>query len=280
MDDLGVQIRRFAAQAPVTTGLIVAQIVTFVALFFHQGQLVEWMVTRDALKEPWALFTYPLVHAGSIIGLLLTCFVLGWVLSSLERTWGSGKLATVLLSMTVGQGLCLTLGAYLLEHTGIALVGVPLVLTGMFVMWAMMNPRTTVLLFFVIPVEARFLGYLGLIGSWAYFGPVLGLFAVICPLAGWYYVTQPQGRSRSQGPGTLQRLDRARRKRRLRAIEGGKKDPPTFATRSAESSASESRIDAILDKIAKLGLAALSPEEKATLDAHSANLRGEKRDSG
>ncbi|MGE0495303.1 MAG: rhomboid family intramembrane serine protease [Vulcanimicrobiota bacterium] len=280
MDDLGVQIRRFAAQAPVTTGLIVAQIVTFLALFFGQPQLVGWMITSDALKEPWALFTYPLVNGGPIVGLLLTCFVLGWVLSSLERTWGSGKLGAALLSMTVGQGLCLTLGSYLLEHTGAALVGIPLVLTGMFTMWAMMNPRATVLLFFVIPLEARFLGYLGLIGTWAYYGPALGLFAIICPLAGWYYVTQPQGRGRSQGPGTLQRLDRARRKRRLRAIEGGKKDPPTFAARSAETSTSESRIDAILDKIAKQGLAALSPEEKATLDAHSANLRGDKRDSG
>ncbi len=267
MDDFSWKIRRFTETAPVTSALIGISILTFLLSFFQGGQWLSWLVSDNLLARPWTVVTHLAVFQSSILSLLVGSYMWFWVGGSLETTWGSNRFAAVLLFWGALSNLSMSLGNYVLYNQGFLAIGYWQALGCLFVMWAMMNPRATVLFMFVIPIEARILGYLSLL--LLFFGSPfpLGCFAVAPALLGWAYVANPQHLQFSPAKKVAD-FRRQQKKKKFRTIDGGR---PAHAPRTP--SIPESRIDAILDKISRDGMASLTLDERELLDRHSANLR-------
>ncbi|MBI3927115.1 MAG: hypothetical protein HY319_16380 [Armatimonadetes bacterium] len=262
---------------------------TWLTNFFSQGALWSWYFT--IAQTPWALAVYPFFTPSDVLTFLFTCYITGWIGRSLEASWGTRKLGIIALCMSLGMALSLKLGAHMLGGQTM-MVGLQLPMTGLFVMWAMLNPTATVLFMFVIPVQARWLGYLDLAFLYFSHGPVLGFFAILCPLLGWLYVHKTRYLGRQLWPGPVRAVvvaparerrswnpfanyRRARLKKSLRAIEGGGtgRTPRPRVIRTEEPSEREREIDRILDKIRDEGMSSLTEEERARLDAQSERLR-------
>jgi len=166
----------------------------------------------------------------------------------------------------------------------------------LFVIWAALNPEMEVLMFFVLPIKAKFLALASVVITYFSTGPVIGLFAILLPIAAWFWAKRfgfSFGRSRPS-PSIGQRLEKRKReqkKSRFKLLKGkGQKQEPSSTTSKAqvpdlralnraeadrEKTANQLELDRILDKIRFEGIAALSEEERATLDRQSQKLKDE-----
>ena len=265
-------LRAFFRNYPVTAFIASANVVTFLLIFFGLGAPLTYLAVADLQTQPWAILTYPLIGQGGVIGVALMTYMLWWVGRSLEGTWGHQKFAQVFVTVSIGFALSMWVGGIVVRGQGIPLSGIWFPFAGLFIMWAMMNPRAVVLFFFVLPIEARFLGYLDLVLLYFNTGPVLGLFAIAPGLLSWLYVSEwyrnfkRQRSSRSKG---VSKPRKSKSRARLKVIDGGLKDAPV-ADRTPPP-----ELDKILDKINKQGMESLTELEKATLDSYSARLRGD-----
>ena len=208
-----------------TAGLVAINLFTWLSVFLAQRDLWSGFILNDFRTAPWALLTYPLYTPGEPFLLLFTCYMLYWIGSSLESCWGTRKFALVTAALTVIAGLSLNLAPPLVGLPRLPLAGLGQPLAALFTMWAMLNPSATVLLMFFLPVQARFLGYAGLALLYLNTGPVLGLFALVAPLGGWYYVQRTRLPVSAKGGwrNPLDSLFRAHRRRHLRVIDGGRR---------------------------------------------------------
>ena len=276
-------LRERFRRSPFTIGLITINLVTWLSVFFMQQNIWSRLMLSDVMAAPWTLLTYPLYSPTSPLSLLLTCYVLYWIGTSLESAWGTRKLAWVTAALTVISGISLNLAPRLVGLPGMPLAGLEEPLTGLFIMWAMMNPSAVILFMFVLPIQARILGYASLVLLYFSTGPLLGLFALVAPLLGWYYVHRTQyapARARTK-PGKggkrnpLTSFFRRKPRKHLRALDGGRQsdDAPTLKPLRFQPSMSELEVDRILEKIQKEGMSALTPTEKAMLESHSRKLR-------
>lgn len=268
-------IRSFFRRYPVTAFIMTANVVTWLMIFYGSVGPISYLSSGDYLSRPWTVLTYSLVGVGRVDCFFLLIYMMWWVGSSLEGQWGSKKFAQVFTCVSLLFGVSMAVGITALLGQGVPLSGLWLPFAGIFVMWAMMNPKATVLVFFVLPIEARFLGYLDLALLYFNTGPVLGLFALVPGLLCWLYVSEWYRDFRRRRPARARSAPRPAKKSRSRAklkvIDGGLKDLP------AVDRAPPPELDNILDKINKKGIEALSELERATLDSYSAQLRGDEK---
>jgi hypothetical protein len=105
---------------------------------------------------------------------------------SLERAWGRGDYLRFLILVTVATALGLWVGAGLLGRSA-TLVGLGLPLAAATVAWAAINPSERLLLYFVLPIQARWLAVGVAVLVFFSFPFPLGAFALVgCALAWWY----------------------------------------------------------------------------------------------
>lgn len=200
---------------PVTWAILLANAATFLLAFVGAGGPLDTLVFRtwEALPRPWTVLTYALVGAGHPLWLLVGLYVFWMFAGSLERSWGRVRSLTFLASVTAAPAVALWLGAALLGR-GAGLAGLWLPLAGVIVAWGVLRPSEQALLFFVLPVQFRWIA----VGAAAlvFFGfPFpLGLFALAGPGVAWAYaagrldpVTWQLGRAR----GGWSRAHRGRR---------------------------------------------------------------------
>jgi hypothetical protein len=159
----------------------------------------------------------------------------------------------------------------------------------LFLIWCALNAEATILAFFIIPVKAKYLGFAFLVLDYFQNGPVMGLFAISVPLGAWFWARRPgSGAPVSSGKhkSIAQRLrekKRERKKSRFKLLEGQGKTTPKAQVpdlrelsrdmKAKEKTAAAAELDRILDKIRFDGMAALSDEERETLDRHSKRLK-------
>ncbi|MEE0801577.1 MAG: rhomboid family intramembrane serine protease [Gemmiger sp.] len=129
-------------------------LVWFLILFVNKDLLVLLPLYRDGLAhgQIWRvvsfLFLPPLTT--SILQLLLTLYFRWWVGNALERAWGDFRFLVYLVIGVIGAVLsCLISGAG--SASGIFL--------SLFFAYAWMWPDQQVLLFFVIPIRMKWMGY-------------------------------------------------------------------------------------------------------------------------
>ena len=195
---------KLPGDCPVTWAVLGANVLTFVATFVSG---VSWtglvFYSPEFLLAPWTAVTYPLVAAGGVVWLLLGGYVLWLFGSSLERAWGWRDYTIFLLLVSGATAAALWLASVLLGR-GALLAGFGMPLAAITVAWAAINPYERILLYFVLPVEARWVGVLAAVLVVFSLQPFpLGVFALAgCGVAVWYV---RQGRYLSVRARGLQR---------------------------------------------------------------------------
>ena len=224
----------------------------------------EQVVTKGMV---WELATYMFLHGGTM-HLLFNMFGLVMFGRDLELWWGSRDFTKYYFITGIGAGVIHVIAAYVFgDNTRIPTIGASGAIFGILVAYAMAFPERKVLLWFVIPVSARTMVILFAFLQLAMLGSVgdnVARFAHIGGmLVGFIYLKQE----------TL--FWRAKRWfGRLRAgVEQSRQPRPP-----GSEPVDQARIDAILEKISKEGMGALTNEERKTL--HDAGARARRRQHG
>ena len=258
-------------------------------LGFHAADLVTYRL--------WTIFTYMFVHNSfwHLAGNMLFLWVFG---PRVERAWGSGALIRYYLLCGLGGML-----AHLLLAHESTLVGASAAIYGVMLAYAVRWPDTEFLLWFVVPVRAKWL-----VAGCVLIDLVFGLstpgggssgvahFAHLGGIVmGWLYLHTPPAnalerlRQRVSSvpdvgdepprpiPRALPRQPRERREvdeivaRSKAAI--AKRPVPAQAPRRAPMVRRTDEINIVLDKISRQGLDSLTSDERRILEEASRRLR-------
>jgi rhomboid family protein len=247
----------------------------------------------------WTIFTYMFVHAGlwHVAGNMLVLWVFG---RRVEQAWGSGAFVRYYLLCGLGGWL-----AHLLVTPNASLVGASAAIYGVMLAYAVRWPDDEFLLWFVVPVRAKWLvagcvladlvygvSSSGGTGGIAYFAHLGGF------VAGWLYLHTPPTHA-------LERL-----RHRVSSAPDVSDEPPRAVPRSSTRQPRESRerhdvdeivakskaavakrpapapaqgsvprtrrgddINSVLDKISRHGLDSLTADERRLLEDASKRLR-------
>ena len=250
----------------------VARLLAANVVMFALGEAVDglWLTLalrpRFVLQQPWTPITYMFVHAGlwHLFFNMLTLYFFG---PRVEERLGSQRFIT--LYMLSGLG-----GAALSFLTPtVAIVGASGATFGVFLAFARFWPRDRILIWGIIPVEARVLVLITTLYSlWGGTGSMGGQIAHWAHLGGYaaafLYLYWADRRS-----------DRQRFKKRVEAATFGSR--PVVATSGAPDFDSIKRdglhaltleeLDRLRAKVAAEGVNALTPDERAFL--HRMTLR-------
>lgn len=183
-----MRLRPLPGNCPLTWAVLGANALTFLIAFVGGGASWSWLVFRTFTfpAQPWTILTYPLVAGGHILWLLIGGYVFWLFGGSLERSWGRDYPAFLGLT-TAATALALWLGAGLLGR-GVTLAGLWMPLAASVVAWTAINPSERMLLYFMIPMQARWLGVVVVILLIFSLPFPLGGFALAGPAVAWWYV--------------------------------------------------------------------------------------------
>ncbi|MHB0938689.1 MAG: rhomboid family intramembrane serine protease [Armatimonadota bacterium] len=158
--------KSFFSTTPVTKVILALMAVGFLASIIAAGSLEALL--RLLAYIPFffpnmltGIFTHPFVFygAGSILHLLITGWIFWMFGGSLERSWGPRMFTIFLAGASAASVLVWTVGAVLFGAN--AIIGGPwLLLSAVIVAWAWLNPEETILFMFVLPMKAKWLGWL------------------------------------------------------------------------------------------------------------------------
>ena len=175
--------RRQSAPVAVTLSILLvlgAVLGTFAPAFSH-----DFLTMGENFPAKfWTILTYPFVGFISIF-LVFAVLWIYWVGSMLESDLGSRKFAIVWLLASVVGVLPLVL---LREGTfGMLIPGAILV-----TIWATRNPNMTILVMMIVPVAAKWIGLLAVIGVFVTYSggsahPFIGLAAISGCVVGWLF---------------------------------------------------------------------------------------------
>lgn len=174
---------------PATRTLILANLLAFLLTFFSQSDaLIRFFgfSSADWLARPWSFATYPLV-AVDFINLLFSALWLWFVGGSLERAWGTARFTSFFAVVTAVSAFFFLAAASVLGGAT-SLLGLYMPLAALTAAWCMLNPEQTILLYCIIPIKGKYLGWLTIALVYFLHGPKLGLFALGGISCAWLYV--------------------------------------------------------------------------------------------
>lgn len=229
------------------------------ALITYLGFIPEWGI---ALTQPWRLVTYMFLH-GSFLHILFNMLWLWWMGRPVESNLGPRNFLVLFLGSGIGGALInLMLTNFFATNVTIGASGA---VFGIMVAFAVLYPRTPIMLLFLPPIEARFL-VAGLIAFDLLFIAQADNIARIVHLGGaisgflllkLYY----------RGYNYDQWLESFGKKIKRERKTGKKKKSRMHTVSEAEivEEYDQSELDRILDIISKKGYEGLTDEEKRIL---------------
>lgn len=120
-------------------------------LIVYLGFIPEWGI---AVTQPWRLVTYMFLH-GSFLHILFNMLWLWWMGRPVETQLGSRNFLVLFLGSGIGGALInLMLTNFFVTNVTIGASGA---VFGIMVTFAVLFPRTPIMLLFLPPIEARFL---------------------------------------------------------------------------------------------------------------------------
>jgi len=151
---------------PVTIAIICIAVLVFLLNFiFQEAQITFYLAFLPSLlgQHPWSLLTYPFaadVQSVGFIGVLFGCWWLYGIGGNVERDLGPLKYVVFWVVMTIIPALIMW-GAMVLAHVdNTPLIFMFLPLSGVTIAWATRNPNSQILLMMVIPVLAKWVGWI------------------------------------------------------------------------------------------------------------------------
>ncbi|MDZ4804408.1 MAG: rhomboid family intramembrane serine protease [Candidatus Eisenbacteria bacterium] len=237
--------------------IIACALIFVVQMLFHgSGPVLErlfGLVPADLFGRwhLWQPLTYQFLH-GSLFHLLFNMLSLFMFGGEIEGRWGTPAFLRYFLVCGAGAGLTHWIVGM---DSMIPVIGASGAIFGVLLAYGMMFPDRTILLWFVIPIPARYLvilfGFIELVGAAS--GPADGVarFAHLGGLlTGFLYLKNE----------TLFRP----LKKRLGVMRKSREDGRRAAVASRQKNR-QAAIDAILEKIQRDGMGALTEREKQTL---------------
>ena len=208
----------------------------------------------------WQLVTYLFLHGGAF-HLLFNLFTLWMFGRELEGLWGQREFLKYYFLCGIGAGILTVL---LTWNSTVPTIGASGAIFGVLLAYGLAFPDRQVLLWFIFPIKAKHLIWLfaglELLASFSYTSDGIGHFAHLGGmLFGFLYLRGGRLYARLNPP----------KEPRFRVIETKPKRPGL-----------EEEVDRILEKISKLGVESLTPEERATLDEASAAYGSDRKGKG
>lgn len=172
----------------------IALIVTFVAFFvlawgglYDRLEILQF-VASEFVNRPWSLITYPLYMVGEGTNAFFLVILFYWMYSicgAMEERLGPVKLWIAFFAFTFFAALSVFLGYFLISFGqapfNVSLSGPYLGVAALTVAWAAIYPDSVIRLFFLIPIQAKWVAVI--IAALVLFGygnraPIIGMFAV------------------------------------------------------------------------------------------------------
>lgn len=201
-NDIRSWVRRTGS--PITIGFLAVTILLTLYgwVVRNPSDPLLWTLTMGSkwYEHPWSLFTYPFVggQLGPGTGVLFFLLFLMWFFymsSSVERDLG--KRNFVIYSMAVtGIGGLLVWATSQAVHISTILEGPTIPIGAMTVAWATRYPTSIVMLFGLIPVQAKWIGVLAALGVLVSYGtamPLIGVAASVPVLLSYLYASNRLG---------------------------------------------------------------------------------------
>lgn len=138
-------------------GILIGQVVVWLlVLFINQNLLYLLPLSRSGVLhgEIWRLLTFMFVPSSlQPFSLLLSLYFYWWIGNALTRAWGDFRFTVYILAGMVGAWLsCFITGAA--SSSGLFL--------SLFFAYAWMWPDQQVLLFFILPIKMKWMGWVSL----------------------------------------------------------------------------------------------------------------------
>lgn len=221
------------------------------------GLVPAWVWKRLFI---WQLVTYLFLHGGAF-HLLFNLFTLWMFGRELEGLWGQRGFLKYYFLCGIGAGVLTVL---LTLNSTVPTIGASGAIFGVLLAYGLAFPDRQVFLWFIFPIKAKHLIWLfaglELLASFSYTSDGIGHFAHLGGmLFGFLYLRGGRLYARLNPP----------KKPSFRVIETRPRRPGL-----------EQEVDRILEKISKLGVENLTPEERATLDEASTAFGSEGKGKG
>lgn len=181
-----------ARSVPGTLGLIASLALTFLVDFFAGAKgIFAPLAHLTSGGAPWTFITYPwaLGAATGFIGLVFSLLWIWFMGSTVEREVGTSRFLLIFAVLTLLGSVFVTLGAMALT-TKATLAGSLIPSGALTMLWAARRPRAQIMIYGILPVEARWIALFNLLLVFFLFGtgqPALGLFAVLPLVLAWFY---------------------------------------------------------------------------------------------
>jgi len=180
---------------PITLATIALSVVAFIAwwlLRMNAGWLAMIFDTAAWIGKPWTIVSYAWIQP-SPTGLVFSGLMAFYFMGAMERAWPRGRFLAAYAALLVAPPLAVWLGALFSGEPQVA-YGLSLTVACWLVTFAAYRPEATILVMGIVPVKAKWLGWvsaLGIVISYGYGAPLAGLGAGIAPLVAWHLAANP-----------------------------------------------------------------------------------------
>jgi membrane associated rhomboid family serine protease len=135
-----------------------------VAVFFLQSftdlNLIIFALIPSFVAQGYffQLFTYMFLH-GSFLHIFINMYILMIFGTAVEEVWGSKKFLRYYLITGIGAGLCIFIVNYFVfpDLRMIPTIGASGAIFGLLLAFGVLYPNNTILLFFIIPMKAKYM---------------------------------------------------------------------------------------------------------------------------
>jgi hypothetical protein len=214
--------------SPLARNVIVGLFVIYVVQLLSRGLVEQWLAWQPLGQGfyPWQPITAFILSGPSAFGALITWVVLYFMLDPLMGMMGARRFGYAMLT-SWAFGVVAAFVGVALGATDDGYLGQSVLLSAMFALFGFLRPDATILLMFVIPLQAKWIawgtGLLTFLTLLAQPGTTT-LLAFFCWVGAWVYLTFLFG-----GIGFLRKrisaFSRQRSARRFEVLDGGKKTP-------------------------------------------------------
>lgn len=273
-DSFGNTFKRGFMRMPIAIRTIIAiNVIVFIIQTLGGPQLNTWIVKQFGFipafptmyTQPWRIITYGFLHGG-FMHILFNMLWLWWMGRSVEERVGPRTFLVIYTAALIFGALFHFASGFIFDYS--LVIGASAAVNGIMVAFAVIYPRTPIMLFLLPPIEARYLvaGLVALDVLLLNSGTNVAHFAHIGGAATGYVLTKAY----------LNGTDLSKIVRYFEYLFGKIKPTKKAKTHNknmnivkdveiVEEKVDQTELDAILEKISKSGYDALSKAEKQKL---------------